>query len=48
MHDRDELHLELSLHVAGDMLDGWGDGVPGCEGGVYNDTEAFYLEVGFV
>ena len=36
------------MHIMGNMLDGWGDGVPGCEGRVHDNTEVFYLEVGLV
>ena len=48
MHDRDELHLELSLHIMGNMFDGGGDGVMGSEWQVYNNAKAFYLEVSFI
>ena len=48
MYDRDELCLELDLHVMGDMLDGRGDRVPDHEGGVHNNAKAFYLEIGLV
>ena len=43
MHDRDELCSELSLHIMGDMFNGGGNGVPGCEWGVYDDAETFDL-----
>ena len=48
MHDRDELHLEPGLHITGDIFNGGGDGVPGCEWGVYDDAKVFYLEIGLV
>ena len=48
MHDRDELCLELGLHVMGDILDGWGDRAPGRERGVHDNAEAFYLEIGLI
>ena len=48
MHDRDELSLEPGLHISGDVFDGGGDGVVGCEWRVHNDTEAFHLKVGLV
>ena len=48
MHDRDELCSELGLHITGNMFDCRGDGVPGGEQGIYNNIEAFHLEVGFI
>ena len=48
MHDRNELCLELGLHIMGNMLDSGGDGVVSHEGGVHNHAEAFYLQVGLV
>ena len=32
----------------GDVFDSGGDGIPGSERGVSNNTEAFHLEVSFV
>ena len=48
MHDGDELCLELGLHIMSNMFYCGGNGVVSGEQGVHNDTEAFYLEVGFV
>ena len=48
MHDRDELRSELGLHITGDVFDCGGDGVLGGERGVYDNTEAFDLEVSLV
>ena len=48
MHDRDKLHLELGLHITGNVLNGGGDGVPGCERGVHDNTKPFYLEISLV
>ena len=36
------------MHITGNMLNGRGDEVPGCERGVHNNAEAFYLEVSLV
>ena len=33
------------MYITGNMFDGRGDGVPGCERGVHNDTKVFDLEV---
>ena len=32
----------------GDILNGGGDGVPGCERGIHDNSEAFYLEISLV
>ena len=32
----------------GNVLDGWGNKVPGHEGGVHDNVKTFYLEVGLV
>ena len=48
MHDRDELRSEPSLHISGDVFDRGGDGVLGSEWGVYDDAEAFDLEISLV
>ena len=48
MYDRDELHSELSLHITSNMFDCGGDRVVSGEWGVYDDSKAFNLEVGFV
>ena len=48
MHDRDELHLELDLHIIGDMFDCGGDRIPGHERGVDDYAETFDLEVSLV
>ena len=48
MHDRDELHLEPGLYIMGDVLNGGGDGVLGCERGVHDDAKVFYLEISLI
>ena len=48
MHDRDELCSEPGLHIMGDVFHSRGDGILGSERGVYDDAEAFDLEVGLV
>ena len=48
MHDRDKLHLELGLHITGNMFDGGSDGVPGGEWRVCDYAKVFDLEVGLV
>ena len=48
MHDGDKFCSELSLDIMGDMLNGGGNGVPGGEWGVHDDTEVFDLEVSLV
>ena len=45
MHHRDKLCSELGLHITGDVFDGRCDGIPGCEGGVHDNTKVFDLEV---
>ena len=48
MYDRDELCSELCLHIMGNMFNGEGNGIPGCERRVYNHTKVFDLEVSLV
>ena len=48
MHDRDELHSELGLHITGDMFDSRSDGIPGGEWRVHDDTKALHLEISLV
>ena len=48
MYDRDELHLELGLHVVSNVFDGGGNRVMGCERGVHNYAEVLDLQVGLV
>ena len=48
MHDGDEFHLELGLHITGDVFNSGSDGVLGCERGVHSDTKMFYLEISLV
>ena len=45
MYDRDELHLELSLHITGNVFNSGSDGVSGCEQRVHDNVKVFYLEV---
>ena len=33
------------MHIMGNVFNGGGDGVVGCERGIYDDTEVFHLEV---
>ena len=45
MHDRNKLHLELGLHIMGNMFDSGGDRVVDGKQRVYDDVKAFYLEI---
>ena len=48
MHDRDKLRSEPGLHVAGDVFHSGCDGILSSERRVYDDAEAFDLEVSLV
>ena len=48
MHDGDEPHLELGLHITDNMLDGGCNGVVSCEWRDHNNAEVFDLKVSLV
>ena len=40
--------MELGLYITGNVFDSGGNGVVGGKWRVYDDTEAFYLEISLV